>query len=128
MRDSESGFGMTKGADVRPTYREVLDHIREHRPRCPASRAHQIILRVLSRRHRQGASLGQAVGMAMQIYIRHTLTNYDNLLVLRGLPKAEARAMIKKKIRKTIAKWDRPKQARVETVAMDTSRVLEANE
>jgi len=108
---------MTKAEAPRPSYREVLDHIRQHHPGCPGRHAHRIITRVIGRPHWRGVRLGEAVGVEMQNYVRHHLTNYDNLLALQGLDKAEARSLIKGKVRKIIAKWDRSKGAPAEPAA-----------
>jgi len=87
--------------------------MRQHHPRCPACHAHPIILRVLSKRHEREITLGEAVGLEMQNYIRHELTNYDKKLGAGG-EKADCRAAIKDKIRRIIAKWDRPKADKAE--------------
>ena len=51
-----------------------------------------------------GVSLGKAVGITMQTILRHSLTDYDQLLLV-GVDREEARRRVQPKINPMIATW-----------------------
>lgn len=52
----------------------------------------------------QGASIGKAVGITMQNVLRHSLTDYDQML-LCGVDREEARRRVQPKVNAMIAAW-----------------------
>jgi len=52
----------------------------------------------------KGASLGMAVGITMQNVLRHTMTEYDQML-LAGVDRGDARRRVQPKINAMIASW-----------------------
>jgi len=60
---------------IRFTVEEVLAHLGQHHPSCPARIKRHIARRVATDPWID-ASLGQAVGITMQNIVRHDMTNY----------------------------------------------------
>nr|WP_280953035.1 DUF2293 domain-containing protein [Rhizobium wuzhouense] len=83
----------------------VLRHIRRHHPACPDFAAEYFANEVAARRW-SDASLGKAVGIVMQTYLRHNMTDYDTLLLM-GLNKDAARKRVQPRINAMIAHWSR---------------------
>lgn len=91
-------------SDTQFTRRAVARHLRRHHPRCPQDAQEVIVERLLCRRWRD-ASLGKAVGIVTSTYVRHQLTDYDRLLKVPGMTRAEARLVVTNEIREILASW-----------------------
>lgn len=83
-------------------------HIRRNHPGCPDF-AVAFFSKLVSERDWRDAPLGQAVGIAMQTFLRHEMTDYDTLL-LCGVDREEARRRVQPKINKMIASWRRKRR------------------
>ena len=84
----------------------VLGHLKARHPGCPESVRSEIANRVVGREW--DCRLGQAVGISLQHYVRHELTDYDELYRVRGITKEEARLIIKNEVNDIIAQWAAP--------------------
>lgn len=91
--------------------REFAKAIREHFPGCPAGRdeaiAEHACLKYTGRVGRTKAAKEldpTAVELAVQAHLRHTETNYDELLA-RGLDRQEARAAVREDLSRALDSW-----------------------
>ncbi|MBB3979343.1 hypothetical protein GGQ64_004583 [Rhizobium azooxidifex] len=87
------------------TYDIAAEHIRRKHPGCPDFVVHYFATEIATRSW-QRASLGKAVGITMQNYLRHYMTDYDGLL-LSGLGRKEARARVQPLVHAMLAIWKR---------------------
>jgi len=92
--------------------RRFADRVREVYPHCPSGRealiAEHACRKYSGRVGRSAAAKGldeQAVRLAVTAHVRHTETNYDNLL-LSGLEREEARSMVQTDVKLTIDAWE----------------------
>ncbi|ESZ11896.1 DUF2293 domain-containing protein [Mesorhizobium sp. L48C026A00] len=85
----------------------VMQHMRIHHPGCPKKTCLTMAARV-SARDWKGLKLGAAVGIELQKYIRHSYTNYDELLRSRMMTREEARAFIAPQVEGILRAWKRP--------------------
>ncbi|TAY66482.1 DUF2293 domain-containing protein [Rhizobium leguminosarum] len=81
----------------------IEKHFRYQHPGCPDF-AVAFFVAEIAKKDWKGASLGMAVGITMQNVLRHTMTEYDQLL-LEGVNRAEARRRVQPKINAMIAGW-----------------------
>ncbi|TPL75950.1 DUF2293 domain-containing protein [Mesorhizobium sp. B2-3-15] len=86
------------------SFDEVIGHIRIHHPGCPKKTCLTIAARV-SAKDWKGLKLGAAVGIELQKYIRHSLTDYDELLRSRIMTRDEARAFIAPHVEEVLRSW-----------------------
>lgn len=86
----------------------VFKHISEKHPGCPEAVAWLFAEQVASKDW-HGAKLGAAVGITLQNFLRHYMTDYDQLL-LCGHPRDEARRRVQPRVNAMIAAWKRPKK------------------
>ncbi len=89
----------------------VTRHIRRHHPRCPDFAVEFFATEVVSK-HWVGVSLGKAVGITMQNYLRHNHTNYEGLL-LAGVDRLEARAQVQPRINAILKSWKKEKRQKL---------------
>lgn len=89
---------------------EVEIHIRCHHPGCPEFAVAYFAKEIVGRDWKK-ASLGQAVGITMQTFLRHEMTDYD-MLLLSGMDRNEARRRVQPKINKMIGSWRRMRKER----------------
>lgn len=82
---------------------DVKRHIAEHHPACPTQIKKQIVFRVCSRHWRE-ATVGLAVGLAMENYVRHEMTDYDTLLAA-GQDRDDARKAVRQTVDAIIREW-----------------------
>lgn len=78
-------------------------HIRRKHPGCP-NFAVAFFVAEIAKKDWKGASLGMAVGITMQTTLRHTMTDYDQML-LSGVDREDARRRVQRKINAVIAGW-----------------------
>ncbi|TIV61844.1 DUF2293 domain-containing protein [Mesorhizobium sp.] len=89
------------------SFEAVVRHMRIHHPGCPKKAGLTIAARVSSRDW-QGLKLGAAVGIELQKYIRHSHTDYDELLRHKMMTREEARAFIAPQVEDVLRAWRRP--------------------
>ncbi|MEY9375892.1 DUF2293 domain-containing protein [Rhizobium leguminosarum] len=85
----------------------IEKHIRKKHPGCPDF-AVAFFVAEIAKKDWRSASLGMAVGITMQNVLRHTMTEYDQLL-LEGVDRAEARRRVQPKISAIIVGWKKPR-------------------
>ena len=88
----------------------VSAHIRRKHPACPDFAVAWFAAEIASKSWRR-ASLGKAVGITMQTYLRHNHTDYDFLL-LTGVERNEARRRVQPRIDALIRSWSKVKPPR----------------
>ncbi|MBY2941404.1 DUF2293 domain-containing protein [Rhizobium ruizarguesonis] len=82
---------------------KIENHIRHCHPGCPDF-AVAFFVAEIAKKDWKGAKLGKAVGITMQNVLRHTMTDYDQLL-LACVDREEARRRVQPKINAMIATW-----------------------
>jgi len=85
----------------------IVEHLRRNHPGCPDF-AVAYFAEVIAERDWKNASLGQAVGITLQNYLRHELTEYETLL-LHGMDRKEARAKVQPRIDAMLKTWRKRK-------------------
>lgn len=90
--------------------RAVVRHLAKHHPFCPPEVVAAITDRVLGRRWCR-ASIGAAIGIVATNYIRHHLTDYERMLRIPGMTRAEARQIVQFEVRDILAGWSAPQDA-----------------
>ncbi|MBP2486020.1 hypothetical protein JOH50_001747 [Rhizobium leguminosarum] len=78
-------------------------HIRHHHPGCPDF-AVTYFTQGIAGKDWLNASLGQAVGITMQTFLRHEMTDYDTLL-LHGVDRSEARRRVQPRVAAMLNSW-----------------------
>lgn len=81
----------------------VEQHIRHNHPGCPDF-AVAFFAKEIASRSWKYAKLGQAVGITMQTFLRHEMTEYDTLL-LHGMDREEARRRVQPRINAMLQVW-----------------------
>lgn len=104
MSDSD---GSTPHSTNAFSFDAVMQHMRIHHPGCPKKSCLTIAARV-SARNWKGPKLGAAVGIELQKYIRHSLTDYDELLRSKMMTREEARTFIAPQVQGVLRSWRRP--------------------
>ncbi len=97
-------------------------HFARFHPNCPTATREILIARLTSRRW-VGASIGMAVGIGLQNYVRHYMTAYDEYLRSDLMTRDEARAFVLKRVKWIIGSWGPWKvTVRYRVVAADDRR------
>ena len=86
------------------TRRTVERHFRKHQARCPPEYREILIERILAKRWTE-ASLGKVVGIVASTFARHQLTDYDRLLAISGMVRAEARLIVSREVSDILESW-----------------------
>jgi hypothetical protein len=82
--------------------------IREHFPRCPEVAVFFYAYQICTApKNWAGATIAEAVNLAMQNHLRHDFTDYDQLLIV-GVRRKEARRRVEPKVDAMIAYWKKP--------------------
>jgi hypothetical protein len=81
----------------------IEKHLRRKHPGCPEF-AVAFFVAEISAKDWKGASIGKAVGITMQNVLRHSMTDYDQML-LAGVDRDEARRRVQPKINSMIGMW-----------------------
>lgn len=81
----------------------VVAHIRRKHPGCPDF-AISFFSEEIARKEWQGATLGKAVGITMQNFLRHQMTDYETML-LNGMDREEARSRVQPRINAMLRAW-----------------------
>lgn len=87
----------------------VERHIRREHPGCPDF-AVTLFVGEVSGREWERVTLGQAVGITMQSVLRHTMTEYDALL-MEGMDQKEARRRVLPRVNAMIERWSKKPQS-----------------
>ncbi|AGG75734.1 DUF2293 domain-containing protein [Sinorhizobium meliloti] len=107
-------IGRPDGAPIIATTKFAVDdvrcHIRHHHPGCPEF-AVDFFSAAVTDRAWQRCTLGTAVGIVMQVFLRHHMTEYDQLLLI-GIEREEARRRVQPRINAMLATWRKPPVAR----------------
>ncbi|MER9144282.1 DUF2293 domain-containing protein [Mesorhizobium sp. M0871] len=85
----------------------VVRHMRIHHPGCPKKTCLTIAARV-SAREWNSLKLGAAVGIELQKYVRHSFTDYDELLRYKMMSREEARAFVAQQVDEVLRAWRKP--------------------
>ncbi|MVO95506.1 DUF2293 domain-containing protein [Rhizobium leguminosarum] len=83
----------------------IEQHIRHHHPGCPDF-AISYFSSEIAQRDWRDAPLGKAVGITMQTFLRHEMTDYDTLL-LHGMDRAEAMRRVQPRVDAMLKTWRR---------------------
>lgn len=81
----------------------IEKHLRRKHPGCPDF-AVAFFIAEICKKDWKGASIGKAVGITMQNVLRHSMTDYDQML-LAGVDRDEARRRVQPKINAMISRW-----------------------
>jgi hypothetical protein len=81
----------------------IEKHIRRKHPGCPDFAVAFFVAEIV-KRDWKGASVGKAVGITMQTTLRHTMTDYDQMLLV-GVDREEAKRRVQPKVNAMIAAW-----------------------
>ncbi|MDK1488643.1 DUF2293 domain-containing protein [Sinorhizobium sp. 7-81] len=87
----------------------VERHLRRKHPGCPDF-AIAYFVNVIAGKDWLDASLGKAVGITMQTFLRHEMTEYDTLL-LHGMDREEARRRVQPRINAMLQVWKKKPRA-----------------
>jgi hypothetical protein len=87
----------------------VERHIRRKHPSCPDFAIAYFADEIAGKDWRN-ASLGKAIGITMQTFLRHELTEYDTLL-LHGMDREEARRRVQPRINAMLDSWRKKPKA-----------------
>ena len=96
---------MQKGTHF--TRRTVERHFRNHHPGCPPEYRKILAERILAKEWTE-ASLGKVVGIVASTFVRHQLTDYDLLLRIPGMERAEARLIVAGEVSDILESWRQP--------------------
>jgi hypothetical protein len=88
---------------TRFTVAAIEKHIRRKHPGCPDF-AVTYFASEIAKKDWTSATLGMAVGITMQNILRHSMTDYDHLILI-GLDREEARRRVQPKVNAMIAAW-----------------------
>jgi hypothetical protein len=81
----------------------IAEHIRRKHPGCPDFAVAYFSQEIAGKEWR-GATLGKAVGITMQNFLRHQMTDYETLLLL-GMNREEARLRVQPRIEAMLRAW-----------------------
>ncbi|KQY25932.1 DUF2293 domain-containing protein [Rhizobium sp. Root483D2] len=90
---------------------DIKPHIRHCHPRCPEFAVEFFAAEVADREWKH-CTIGKAVGISMQTYLRHNMTDYDQLL-LEGVEHHEAKRRVQPRVNRMIALWAPAKRPKV---------------
>jgi hypothetical protein len=87
-----------------PTRRAIASALRHLAPHIPAHEFGAVVDHALDSPGLRGASPENAAWLALVAYVRHTLTEYDDLLH-QGYDKDSARFFVADELRDTLDRW-----------------------
>jgi len=88
------------------TEAQILEAVAKIFPACPHKHARRI-LKLVSARHWFDIKLGALVEQVAGNYVRHDLTDYDDLIDRHGLDPQEARVAVADEIADILRDWKR---------------------
>jgi len=83
---------------------EILKGIKAKLPSCPHKHARQI-LKIIARRYWQETRLTAVVERVAGNYVRHDLTDYEELMNVHGLTQEEARIAVEDEVQDILRDW-----------------------
>jgi hypothetical protein len=89
------------------SFDDVVRHMRINHPGCPKRTQLTVAARISAKKWGV-KTMGAAVGIELQNYIRHNLTDYDQLLRSGMMTRDEARAYIEPHVRAVLGAWRKP--------------------
>lgn len=81
----------------------IMSHIRRNHPGCPEF-AVEFFAKDIAAKRWDGCKLGMAVGITMQTFLRHNMTDYDQML-LEGVEREEAKRRVQPKVDRMLSLW-----------------------
>ncbi|MBW0365841.1 DUF2293 domain-containing protein [Ensifer adhaerens] len=99
----------------------IEQHIRHNHPGCPDF-AVSFFANEIANRDWKRATIGKAVGITMQTFLRHEMTDYDTLL-LHGMERAEARKRVQPRITAIIDSWRRKRNRPADPTSSETANM-----
>lgn len=99
----------------------VEQHIRRHHPGCPEFAISYFAKEIASKDWKL-ATIGKAVGITMQTFLRHEMTDYDTLL-LHGMDRAEARKRVQPRIAAMINSWRKKRKRSADPTSLETANM-----
>ena len=91
---------------ARHTIDAIRAHLATHHPSCPPAIVDEIVGRIDGRIWSPPVSIGEAVGIAADGYVRHRLTDYERLLKVHSLSREEARLIVNPEVNDIIRSWN----------------------
>ncbi|KSV61613.1 hypothetical protein N182_13630 [Sinorhizobium sp. GL2] len=88
----------------------IRAHIRSRHPGCPEF-AVDFFATEISAKRWNGCKLGMAVGITLQTFLRHNMTDYDQLL-LEGVDREEAKRRVQPRVNRMIELWSPARQSK----------------
>lgn len=82
---------------------DVRNHIKYHHPGCPEFAVDFFAAEVAGRTWGK-CTIGKAVGIVIQTFVRHHMTDYDQLLLV-GIDREEAKRRVQPRINAMLATW-----------------------
>ncbi len=82
-------------------------HVHEHHPNCPPEIAERLVKLIAKRVWQPPVTLGQAFGIVATTFVRHRLTDYDQLFEIKGLTREEARIIVAPSLHAILEGWKR---------------------
>ncbi|WP_377295383.1 DUF2293 domain-containing protein [Rhizobium sp. SG2393] len=110
---------------VKYSYEDVAQHLRKEHPGCPEF-ALNYFATSISEREWRNASLGMAVGITLQTYLRHNLTEYETLLLI-GVDREEALRRVQPRVAAMLKTWKRKRRKKRRSKASSTQARRDAD-
>ena len=88
-----------------PTRTEIEDALRRLAPRIPRHEFGAVVDHALDSRGLRTATPETAAWLSLVAYVRHSLTEYDDLLA-QGYDQDSARHFVAEEIERVLAEWD----------------------
>ena len=88
-----------------PTRTEIEDALRRLAPRIPRHEFGAVVDHALDSRGLRSATPETAAWLSLVAYVRHSLTEYDDLLA-QGYDQDSARHFVAEEIGRVLAEWD----------------------
>ena len=88
-----------------PTRSAISSALRQLAPRIPAHEFGAVVDHALDSPGLRGASPENAAWLSLVAYVRHALTEYDDLIA-QGYDRDSARFFVAEAMRETLAAWD----------------------
>lgn len=83
----------------------VEAHVLANLGRCPEDIAAEIVRRVAERVWSPPVELARGVGIVASNLVRHRLTDYEQMLEVKGLSREEARLVVSDEVDDILASW-----------------------
>ncbi|PLW77929.1 DUF2293 domain-containing protein [Cohaesibacter celericrescens] len=84
---------------------QIEDALIRHFPHCPQEHSQPILEKVLMRDWDKKTSMTKAVSIVVHNYIRHQMTDYDQIIGKSGITRDEARIIVKHEVQDWFDYW-----------------------